>query len=337
MRARRTEIDEEREDSSYHLILSKLDRLSSDVAALKEGWTATQTALGAVIETQEKHGRELASIVRLPPDEATHPRCSSSSASSPTPEGANSNAGIKLRGHEYEYVSRDEASPSMLGADPAVVELLQADKALAQLLQKMTAARQRERGRAGGPGEWADGFVLRPDGRFRTGWNLLLVVLLILTCGVVPLRIAFPQMFDAQRVLWDVIDIFIEWSFVFGVVLNFFTGYVTSDGQLVMRARMIARRYLRGWFIIDAFSSIPVDTFGVLVGDVNPIVRLNKVFRIARLYKGAPSPPHTPCPLPPPARRGSPRAHWWSRVLAAATTRTPILPSRPRRLCLAAC
>ena len=37
--------------------------------------------------------------------------------------------------------------------------------------------------------------------------------------------------------------------------LNFFTGYHVEDGSLVDNKCLIAKKYLRGWFVIDLFST----------------------------------------------------------------------------------
>ena len=69
------------------------------------------------------------------------------------------------------------------------------------------------------------------------------------------------------------------------VGLNFFTGY-RRDGVVVMKVSAIAKRYVRGWFVIDFVSSIPFDTFGVIMGDdVSDGLRMNKLLRVLRLFK----------------------------------------------------
>ena len=48
--------------------------------------------------------------------------------------------------------------------------------------------------------------------------------------------------------------------------------------SLVFQNSLIARRYLRGWFVIDFISSIPLDTLSIISGaDIHTILRLNKV------------------------------------------------------------
>jgi hypothetical protein len=53
--------------------------------------------------------------------------------------------------------------------------------------------------------------VLHPESSFRYKWDLVLMALLVCTCVVVPMRIAFEELFDEHRTTWDAIDLFIEW------------------------------------------------------------------------------------------------------------------------------
>ena len=48
--------------------------------------------------------------------------------------------------------------------------------------------------------------------------------------------------------------------------------------SLVFQNSLIAKRYLRGWFVIDFISSIPLDTISIITGSyIHTILRLNKV------------------------------------------------------------
>ena len=58
----------------------------------------------------------------------------------------------------------------------------------------------------------------------------------------------------AHKTLNFVIDAFM----CFDVILNFFTGYIDSDEHVTMELRKIAGRYLKSWFVIDLFASLPL-------------------------------------------------------------------------------
>ena len=46
--------------------------------------------------------------------------------------------------------------------------------------------------------------AMHPEGFFNTTWTMFKFVLLLFTCSIVPLRLAFPEQFDSNRNLWDV-------------------------------------------------------------------------------------------------------------------------------------
>lgn len=52
------------------------------------------------------------------------------------------------------------------------------------------------------------------------------------------------------------------------IVLNFFTAYL-HDGELIGSYKLIAKHYLRSWFVPDLISSLPFDwfIFGITFSD----------------------------------------------------------------------
>ena len=48
---------------------------------------------------------------------------------------------------------------------------------------------------------------MHPEGFFNTNWTMFKFVLLLFTCSIVPLRLAFPEQFDSNRSLWDVSEV----------------------------------------------------------------------------------------------------------------------------------
>jgi hypothetical protein len=41
-------------------------------------------------------------------------------------------------------------------------------------------------------------------------------------------------------------------------MFNFFTPYEDENGELITKRWLIARAYLKSWFLVDLFSSIPI-------------------------------------------------------------------------------
>lgn len=113
----------------------------------------------------------------------------------------------------------------------------------------------------------------------------MVLVLLMYVSFVIPFRTAFETTLTAgekarcpvgeklRRVhvstphslgsLLQAFDVFIDLMFMTDVVLNFVTGFVLDTGELEMRPRRVAINYLKGWFLIDVFTSFPFDIIAV--------------------------------------------------------------------------
>ena len=93
-------------------------------------------------------------------------------------------------------------------------------------------------------------FVLDPTSKRMQQWDLLMMVLLLYTATVTPFEIAFIQT-DPESLLFFVNRI-VDACFILDMVFNFLLAYPSEDdGLWIVNHRMIARRYLHGWFIID--------------------------------------------------------------------------------------
>ena len=266
------DVAETKANAMLELMSTRLESLAEDVSQVKGNWTSMQTALGRVIEVQAEHGKKLDGGGSSPQNSPQGPTVSSSFRD---PNRASMDQSPRREAREDRGIA---------ATDPSVVELLHNNKALANLMKKLKIEQRREM-RGSGAGGRFERHVLHPDGLFRSVWDLILVLLLVFTCFVVPMRIGFPVMFSNVPVLWDAIDVFIEWYFVLSIACNFFTGHYDHTGRLVTSLAPIAKKYLRGFFWIDVISSIPLDTLYLAQGSSpHPLLRLNKIFRVVRLY-----------------------------------------------------
>jgi hypothetical protein len=87
---------------------------------------------------------------------------------------------------------------------------------------------------------------------------------------------------------WKVFELLLDLFFCLDVLLNFFTGFHDAGGLYVNSRRQIAGRYLRGWFVLDVLSSVPVDYLSELAaGNANSLesLRLVRMLRLVRLLK----------------------------------------------------
>jgi Ca2+-binding EF-hand superfamily protein len=150
-----------------------------------------------------------------------------------------------------------------------------------------------------------------PDSTFSAIWDLAQVILLLYVSITVPLRAGFELTVELWSFgfFWDLlIDLF----FIVDIFLNFRTAFYTSTGVREERPKKIAEHYIRGWFPVDFFSSLPLaylaylgpeETVEVITdgsaalgggqkGGSNTralkalrLVRLSKMLRLARIKK----------------------------------------------------
>ena len=76
---------------------------------------------------------------------------------------------------------------------------------------------------------------------------------------------------------------FVDVLFIKDMGINFATMYHDDDGRLIKTRSRIAKRYIRGWFLIDVVTILPYD-FAKLIVPKNA-VKIVKLIRLMRLLK----------------------------------------------------
>eukprot|EP01043_Picozoa_sp_COSAG02_P022379 COSAG02_NODE_1162_length_14168_cov_10.478570_6_plen_853_part_00 len=126
------------------------------------------------------------------------------------------------------------------------------------------------------------GSSLHPYGQFHSVWDVMILCLVFFSAVWEPMKAGF---FSGEMSWWEwCIDI----TFYVDIILAFWTGY-DCGFEIVTDKRMIASRYLKGWFIIDAGATIEWDLIvGFLLPATNTsVVRLCKLIKIARLARAS--------------------------------------------------
>ena len=127
-------------------------------------------------------------------------------------------------------------------------------------------------------------FVINPRSSLFRYWEIVSSICIFLTCLIVP----FQASFNSQSPpLWALAYIF-DVLYLVDVSLRFFVGYF-SKGTLITDRSLIRRRYLRGMFIPDILTLIPLDLLAFGVGthlrwhQTLTVLRLNRILRVLRL------------------------------------------------------
>ena len=126
-----------------------------------------------------------------------------------------------------------------------------------------------------------DYFIILPDDKFKTYWDLTITLLLLFVCIAAPTRIAFS---DEDELVWIVIDSFVDTLFFVDILLNFFFAFHDEEYNLIDDRKTIAKKYLQSWFTIDVISILPIN-FLLQTGDFNSLARLARLPKLYRLVK----------------------------------------------------
>jgi len=127
--------------------------------------------------------------------------------------------------------------------------------------------------------------ILVPDDPFKVRWEMLTSVTLIFTAVTTPMQLAFTEKDDLA---WTILNYMVDSIFGIDIILEFFSAYEEeNEDKLEFNHSIIAKRYLKSWFIIDILSIIPVAEF-LEAGDFSNLARLArlpKLYRLIRMVK----------------------------------------------------
>eukprot|EP01050_Picozoa_sp_SAG11_P044368 SAG11_NODE_21537_length_423_cov_0.953704_1_plen_120_part_10 len=115
--------------------------------------------------------------------------------------------------------------------------------------------------------------MAHPNGWLRVRWDLIVAFGVIASVWLVPFTVAFQEEITAtnsQSELHDIstgitaafgpIERTLDVLFMVHVLIEFRTGYIDAENkELIVDAKKIAARYIRGWFLIDLLASLPFD------------------------------------------------------------------------------
>ncbi|RLN44867.1 hypothetical protein BBJ28_00009696 [Nothophytophthora sp. Chile5] len=106
-------------------------------------------------------------------------------------------------------------------------------------------------------------YLISPHGKFRLRWDILSVTLIFCACSFsLSLSLSCHSLHDVQGV-------------------NFFSAY-EERGQIEVRPKTIAKKYVQSWFLLDFVSAFPLYYFQ---GQNYRIPQLARLFRLFRLLR----------------------------------------------------
>jgi hypothetical protein len=129
--------------------------------------------------------------------------------------------------------------------------------------------------------------IIKENSYFRTIWDFYLLILIIVSCLLIPYQIAFKHNVSVSgSILIYLIDLF----FFIDIFLNFYTSY-RSQGLEVVESAKIKDHYIKSFFVIDVIANFPFDIVILAVHEITIynvsivlILRLLRLLRIIRLF-----------------------------------------------------
>jgi hypothetical protein len=104
-------------------------------------------------------------------------------------------------------------------------------------------------------------YILRHDSKFKTYWDLFIILLVIYNCLTIPLGVAFQKMeFLENNIGIKIFENAIDILFLADILINFRTSYISdTSGLEIVDGKRIALNYLKGRLIVDILATIPFE------------------------------------------------------------------------------
>ena len=97
-------------------------------------------------------------------------------------------------------------------------------------------------------------YIIMPNSKFKTLWNLIIILLLAYTSTVVPFQVAFVDIDSFATVIFNYI---VDILFGIDIIVNFFSAYELANARVEVKLITIARNYLKTWFLFDLIATFP--------------------------------------------------------------------------------
>ena len=123
--------------------------------------------------------------------------------------------------------------------------------------------------------------IALPTDTWKMWWDMCMAVLILFSAVEVPIRLSFGL--EATGWQW-VLDCAISLAFLADVVVAFSTAHFENGIWVTSRAA-ISEKYMRGWFWIDAPSSVPVELIELALPSDHQDSGSLAAFRMLRMFR----------------------------------------------------
>ena len=130
--------------------------------------------------------------------------------------------------------------------------------------------------------------IISPKSKFSQRWDVLMILLLLYTAIVTPFEVAYIA--ESVPELLIFLNRLVDLCFFTDIIINFMLAYEMEDeGLWIVDHKLIAKRYVKSWFLIDLVSTVPFDVIANSGAsndpDASEALQNLKVLRVIRLFR----------------------------------------------------
>eukprot|EP01038_Epipyxis_sp_PR26KG_P011631 gene11631-15580_t len=128
-------------------------------------------------------------------------------------------------------------------------------------------------------------FLIDPEGKNKTTWDILILILIVYSVTTIPVEIGFSTTIFSGS---DVTNLVVDMFFMMDIIITFRTPYTENFSEyIIISSDIIATNYIQSWFFIDLASSVPFDFIFSSISSLQDIqsTSLIKIIRAIRLLK----------------------------------------------------
>ena len=101
-------------------------------------------------------------------------------------------------------------------------------------------------------------YIIYPENKYKSAWDLWMTLVLVFTCIQTPLNIAFNDL-DNSNDNGRYVDYVIDFLFFIDILVIFNSAFYNDDSEIIDDRKEIARSYAKGWFVVDVLAIVPFD------------------------------------------------------------------------------
>ena len=152
--------------------------------------------------------------------------------------------------------------------------------------------------------EEINNYYIEPNSFFSIIFDLVIFSMSIISLIEVPFYLAMNHNFCKRNKITflSLVNIFIEYLYIIDIFISFFRAFYNSDERLIVKKKIIAKKYITSWFLFDLLASIPFYTinklkepicnekelsshyYNIILNNLDYLFLNNRLFKIFKIF-----------------------------------------------------